>query len=427
MATSSVSLHFAQPQAYHDIYNNKNRWDKDEILYRSFDANHSSFGSITYAESKERKDVMNRVFSTNAIEQTQGLIVEKINAVCAAFRRESDAKEPIDIFYGFRCLTVDIITYLCFGSSVDAIEEPHFNAPIVQAMSAVGTTQVRFKYSTLYRNMILKCPSYLSKKLSPETAGVVDMRQMLVEQINGLSADPEKLAKLPHQTTIYHLLMSKEAYRTDTVPTTGSLRDEAQTVLFAGADTVGNTLMLGSFHLMKQPKAYQALKEELVGVWPVMERAPDLRTLERLPYLTAVIKEALRLTSGVTTGLSRVVPPEGASICGTIVPGKTIVSCGNTFVHYNADTFNDPMAFSPERWLEDPELEKWLVPFSKGPRMCLGINLAWAELRLKFAHVFRNFDMELDSSSPQELLWHDKFLPTYYGGHVKAKMTAVSS
>ncbi|KAK5278970.1 hypothetical protein LTR16_008100, partial [Cryomyces antarcticus] len=53
-----------------------------------------------------------------------------------------------------------------------------------------------------------------------------------------------------------------------------------------------------------------------------MERAPDLRTLERLPYLAAVIKEALRLTSGVTTGLSRVVPPEGAGICGTVVPGK---------------------------------------------------------------------------------------------------------
>ncbi|KAL2351348.1 cytochrome P450 [Cryomyces antarcticus] len=158
-----------------------------------------------------------------------------------------------------------------------------------------------------------------------------------------------------------------------------------------------------------------------------MERAPDLRTLERLPYLAAVIKEALRLTSGVTTGLSRVVPPEGAGICGTVVPGKTIVSCGNTFVHYNVDTFNDPMAFSPERWLEDPELDKWLVPFSKGPRMCLGINLAWAELRLTFARVFHKFDMELDSSSPQELLWHDKFLPTYYGGHVKAKMTAVSS
>ncbi|KAK5002863.1 hypothetical protein LTR60_006979, partial [Cryomyces antarcticus] len=70
-------LHFAQPQAYHDIYNNKNRWNKDEILYRSFDTNHSSFGSITYAESKERKDVLNRVFSANAIEQTQGLIIEK--------------------------------------------------------------------------------------------------------------------------------------------------------------------------------------------------------------------------------------------------------------------------------------------------------------------------------------------------------------
>jgi cytochrome P450 len=45
-----------------------------------------------------------------------------------------------------------------------------------------------------------------------------------------------------------------------------------------------------------------------------------LRELENFPYLNAVIKEALRLSSGVTSGLPRVVPPSGATIAGANVP-----------------------------------------------------------------------------------------------------------
>jgi len=85
-------LHFSNPQAYHDIYNNKNRWDKEWKLYHSFGEDRSSFGFITYKEAKERKDVLNRMFSSKAVEQSQGLVVEKVG-ICASkcnARREVD-------------------------------------------------------------------------------------------------------------------------------------------------------------------------------------------------------------------------------------------------------------------------------------------------------------------------------------------------
>jgi cytochrome P450 len=55
-------------------------------------------------------------------------------------------------------------------------------------------------------------------------------------------------------------------------------------------------------------------------------------------------------------------------------PPQTIVSCGSTFVHYNATLFPDPYAWNPSRWLDNPDLDNWLVAFSKGPRSCLGIK-----------------------------------------------------
>lgn len=121
--------------------------------------------------------------------------------------------------------------------------------------------------------------------------------------------------------TIYHRLMDAEAYRNKTVPSAGSLYEEAQALMFGGADTVGNTIMVGTFHLLQQTDKLQRLKKELSAAWPSLNgREPNVRDLETLPYLNAVIKESLRLSSGVVSGLLRVVPPTGATIDGVAVP-----------------------------------------------------------------------------------------------------------
>jgi len=67
------------------------------------------------------------------------------------------------------------------------------------------------------------------------------------------------------------------------------------------------------------------------------------------------------------------------------------------FLHMNPDVFPDPYTFNPDRWLVENinEMMLDLAPFSKGPRMCLGLNLAWCELYLIFGNIFRRLDLEL--------------------------------
>ncbi|KAJ4357623.1 uncharacterized protein N0V89_002199 [Didymosphaeria variabile] len=404
-------LHFADPEAYHDIYNNRNRWDKESRLYKSFNEDRSSFGFLTYAEAKNRKDVLGRSFSQTAIEGAEPLVVKQTKALCEAFERQTKAGKSSDLLYAFRCMSMDVITTFCFGKPIYAVDAPGFQAPIVMAMDASLPVFVGFKYSDLFKNMILKCPPKLSKVLSPATSGLVDLQQLLLHQIDDLTNDPEKLKALPHNMTIYHRLLDADAYRDKTTPSAGSLYEEAQALMFGGADTVGNTLMVGAYYLLQNPEKQQTLKKELLSIWPSLNGPePRVRDLESLPYLNAVIKESLRLSSGVISGLLRVVPPTGARIAGIDVPpgvnlhnlteyiltlmgSQTVVSIGSTFVHYNAAIHPEPDKFVPERWLESTHLDDWLVAFSRGPRMCLGINLAWAELRLGFAHVYRKFDL----------------------------------
>ncbi|KAL1963324.1 hypothetical protein VTN77DRAFT_8445 [Rasamsonia byssochlamydoides] len=420
-------LHFAYPAAYLEIFNPNNRWDKERSLYHSFGEDRSSFGFLTYKEAKERKDVLTKMFSKKAIADVQDLIVEKVVDLCKSF--ESRGTQPVDLFYAFRCMSLDIITYLCFGNSVNAINAPNHEAPIILSMDASVPVFVPFKHFSLYKEMIVNCPPYISKIVSPATAGLVNLQLLLKKQISELTTDPENLKKLPHSTTIYHELLRPEAYRSGTAPDAGSLYEEAQALLFAGADTTGTTLMHGCFHILSLPEVYRKLKQELLLAWPDLEKKPSLNELEKLPYLTAVIKESLRISPGVASPLPRVVPASGATISQKYIPGGTVVSMSSHFVHRNPVVFDGPNEFNPDRWLgaKGKDLDRWLVAFSRGPRSCLGLNLAWAELYICFAHVFRKFDMEIDPSSPKELEWRDCFLPEYRGPHLKARLTSVRS
>lgn len=177
------------------------------------------------------------------------------------------------------------------------------------------------------------------------------------------------------------------------------------------SDTVANACTIGVFNALNDKRICTTLVQELVSAWPDIDQKVDHHTLEKLPYLvclsfldvtpfikltvpqTAVIKESLRCSSGVVSPLPRVVPfdtkiggvgvPKGVRCtsvyeCRVLTNAlfQTIVSMSSVFVHNNPDVFHHPQLFYPERWLQEDsnELETFLVPFSRGPRMCLGMK-----------------------------------------------------
>lgn len=149
-------------------------------MYQSFNEDRSSFGYLTYAEAKNRKDVLNRSFSTAAIQSVEKLLVEETKALCSAFERQTKSLRNSNLFYAFRCFSTDVITTFCFGKPIHAIDAPDFNAPIVVAMDASLPVFIFFKYSNLIKNFIMKSPPRLSKMMSPQTAGMVDLNQVSV-------------------------------------------------------------------------------------------------------------------------------------------------------------------------------------------------------------------------------------------------------
>ncbi|KAL8942538.1 MAG: hypothetical protein Q9211_001349 [Gyalolechia sp. 1 TL-2023] len=192
---------------------------------------------------------------------------------------------------------------------------------------------------------------------------------------------------------------------------------EASLLVVAGSETSGNALTQLHYQLLANPEKLVQLQRELRENAP--EDIADMKwqDLRKLTYLTACIEETLRLAHTTIHRLARFAPKKGLrykdyDIPAGDIPSKTSVSMSTYFTHMDPDLFPNPNEFIPERWLspEAKALSKYVSPFSKGPRICLGIELAYAELYLTAAFIFRNFETKLFQTTKKDIaIAHDFF------------------
>ncbi|KAI1247304.1 hypothetical protein MGN70_011192 [Eutypa lata] len=390
-------LHFNHPSMYDEIY--RKRWDKDPYMYALLGGDGATVTFVKYEDNKVRKDILHPFFTKSSVFTREWMIQENIEKFCNVLIKDEKAGQSSDLSSGFRCLGLETITSTCFGKSVDCFSNDNFHSPVLEAMETIVTWFMVFKHFAIVRKFILTVPEWVTLKLFPKGIAFARMKNMFSEQIDTITAQPEKSNEYPHPI-IYRSLINPELYHGRPMPSRASLLEEAIALVIAGTDTTGATMTIGTYHLLRNPEKYQRLKAELKGAWPNISDRPRCEALEKLPYLTAVIKEALRIAPTTTSENSRMVPAHGATIGGKFIPGNTIVSMGVLFPMKHSDGFENPTKYEPERWLVEnaKALDKYFVPFSKGPRSCLGINLAWCELYLTFANLFRRFDLSLDGT-----------------------------
>jgi len=143
--------------------------------------------------------------------------------------------------------------------------------------------------------------------------------------------------------------------------------------------------------------------------------------------LNAVINEGLRVYPPVPSSLPRVIPDEGAMVCGKWLPGGTSVCVIPYAMFMSPTNYKDPYSFIPERWLGDPKYvnddKNAFQPFSFGPRGCIGKNLAYAEMRLVLAKLLWHFDLELQPES--EKWFPHSMIVVWDGPPVVVKLRAV--
>ncbi|KAL2829469.1 cytochrome P450 [Aspergillus cavernicola] len=177
----------------------------------------------------------------------------------------------------------------------------------------------------------------------------------------------------------------------------------ASTLIIAGGETVATSLAGATYHLLRTPSAYQKLKDEVRGRFGSYEEIDGAAALQ-LPYLQAVINEALRIHPSGAQGFPRLSP--GTVIDGHWVPKGVEVYTSAWTITHDARNFHDPMVFKPERWT-DPDcadIKEASQPFSLGLRACIGRNFAYLEMASLLAKIVYRYEMEL---CDKKLDWED--------------------
>ena len=167
----------------------------------------------------------------------------------------------------------------------------------------------------------------------------------------------------------------------------------------AGTDTTATALTGWTYYVCTRPHVYTRLVTEIRGEL-VSEDDIKWENVKNLRYLDATIHEALRLFPPSAASQQRIVPSGGTTIDGYYVPAGTTVAVSPWASNRSRIIFHEPDSFRPERWLGgedflDDKLDA-SMPFGMGPRVCVGRNLAYLEMRLVLAHLVWSFDVEFD-------------------------------
>ncbi|KIK66348.1 hypothetical protein GYMLUDRAFT_218479 [Collybiopsis luxurians FD-317 M1] len=393
-------LHFNYPQAYHDIYTHGSTLTKDPGLYPhgiAAPAYESAWAACDPQKAKFRRSLIAPLFSRRAILELEYTIQQQVNAaidkLLAVFEEHySFPGSSVEMSFAYRSLTIDIIMSYCFAESPNTLDYPDFTHPLVrdvEKLFSVFWIQKNFPWIV---SLLNNGPEKLLLKLLPQYQGYAQLRGRLARQIDNILSNPDILEAAGHETVYRHLLEPKGRERLSKT----ALLHDAVVFQAAGSDTVSNVCYVGTFYALKNPEIARKLSQELCEAWPDKDKPLNYAVLEKLPYLTAFIKEALRYSIGVIDPLSRVVGPTSPEVGGLKFPSGTVVEMSSLF---NPDVFTDPHEFNPDRWLsgETTNMIQDLVPFSKGARICL----VWCELYLIFGNVFRklNLNLVLDEDS----------------------------
>jgi cytochrome P450 family 4 len=173
------------------------------------------------------------------------------------------------------------------------------------------------------------------------------------------------------------------------------IKEEVDTFMFEGHDTVAMGLTFGILVLAEHKKVQECIRNEVSAVIQANEGKLTMSALNNMPYLERCLKEALRLYPSVPVIL-RIVS-EDVKLHKYLVPAGTSLFINIYDIHRDPNIWPNPDEFDPDRFLPENIQKRHpysYLPFSAGPRNCIGKRFAMLELKAVMASLIYNFYLE---------------------------------
>ncbi|KAK3689779.1 cytochrome P450 CYP682H1 [Podospora appendiculata] len=330
-------LHIRDPD-WNEVYMITRRAYKPVWYYQFLGTSGNSFTSIEADVHRMRRDAIQPHFSPAAIARHQPEVEQLIGKLMGRLAAFKDRNEVVNLGDVFRCLATDVATAFAFRTPfghLDSIDFEHAGNMAVRQFGVLGLLN-RHAGGRLLKTMALQLAVVIKNELesTPNSEEGEESKTNIIQQI--LTSNLPPLEKSP-----------------------GEYRDNREL-----------------------PEKAIRLREEIQQLQKTLGRPPIYRELKELPYLTSVVNEGLRL-DGVSGRLPRYDLKQDMTYKGFVIPNGTVVSTTQNDTNFSPDIFPDPHAFLPERWANETDrkrLSKYLLPFGRGARNCLGMEIALMEI-----------------------------------------------
>ncbi|KAI9891308.1 MAG: hypothetical protein M1814_002821 [Vezdaea aestivalis] len=427
-----LSIH--DPDFYNELYvsGSVRRTENYSHFANGIDFEGSHFLSTGHDLHRKRRKPLEPFFSRLGVAKLEPMVAELVAKFVGRLDELKGTHSVIRLDHAFVAFSGDVIGRVCCDDREEFLSDPEFAPQWFDLLHTVIHSIPLFMNFSWIIQLISLIPESLIAWADPRSQGFNNFKSMANNHIikakqdkaAGKKQDPEA------RVTLFRHLINTDLPESEL--SVERLAKEAQVLLGAGTVSTARTLDFICYYIMARPQIRQRLGEEvkdLMAQYPA--KHPSWADLEKLPYLQAIIKEGLRLSYGVMHRLPRVSPdvdipfkqwklPRGV-IKSSLIPlifadliNQAPVGMSAYLMHSDPKIYEKPKEFIPERWLGDinPAMNRSLVPFSKGSRNCLGMNLAYVELNFVLATLFRpgGPDIELFETTERDTTQHHDYL-----------------
>ncbi|KAF9894168.1 hypothetical protein FE257_009141 [Aspergillus nanangensis] len=349
-------LSFATAQAFRDIYGVPSKTRK---LFpksdRFYDNGHPNIAFVIDPDERARQHrIFAPQFRPSAVRTQEPIVHRHVDLwLDQIATRGCDGAVALDVSKWFEWLTFDIIGELTFGESFNATRDNKSHPWVSILLDATYSGSIfNLRKRLAFVGPLLRWMPYISPTARAAVESIAQHGAMtLAKTRKRIEAGPARSGNTGNPALVDDFLA--HAIRGGMSDT--ELANQAMVMLTAGAETSA-TALTAALLFLSQPVNAPCLARLRAEVRGAFTTAADVTGdgTARLPYLNAVLEETLRLFPPSPVGPPRVSPLGGESVDGVFIPGGVI-----------------------------------------GPRMCIGVTLAWIEMRIALARTVLAFDWEL--------------------------------
>ncbi|VUC22947.1 unnamed protein product [Clonostachys rosea] len=349
-------------------------------------------------EHQAKRKMLAHVFAAKTVVSFEPLLVKTMDAFMEQIDSHSKSGTKIDMRLFLNYFTIDLFGRLLYGHELGCLARGN---DLLDAEAQNGAVyKVPFIQSLLDATIVNTVMS-LMPSLLPITKPLFKnhpYKKKGTDWENIIYHNTKKRLNAPDQDDLFRRLL-KDSKGQATNLGIGELIAECSAMMNAGTETTTAALTNTVFLLYTHPRVLEKLRVEIDAAMPGRAR-PTYEEASKLPYLRACIEESLRVRPASSFGLPRIVPQGGRVIAGKFVEGGVTVSVPTYSLLRQEDVFENPTEYIPDRWMTADKEKKALMmqnhlPFSTGPRACIGRNIAYFEQILVIATLVKFYDFKI--------------------------------